>query len=352
MSLVTRAISRVCVYSGLAGLCERQRRSRQEPNATILAYHRIGRPAAGQDGLDSRVLSASPAGFEWQMNYIRRHFDVLSLDNLVDRIHAAQPIPSHAALVTFDDGYRDNYDLAYPILRHYGLPAAIFLTTSFVNGTQRLWWDELAAAIGTSQVRRAHVQGLGEIRLGTPHDRRRAMEQLRRHLKALPDDERRRQMSSLLSTLGAGLRPRVPERPHLTWNEVRQMSQNGITFGAHTHSHPILTRLPPEQAEREIADSKKIVEDELGQPARFFAYPNGQRGDFDARTRAMLIGHGFEAALTMIPGSNSPASNKPDLFALRRIYVGGDDHTVFVAKASGALEMLAARFPSRMSHLG
>ena len=90
MSLVTRAISRVCVYSGLAGLCERQRRSHPEPILTILAYHRIGQPEVGRDGLDCHMLSASPVGFERQINYVRRHFEVLSFEDLVDRVHAAR----------------------------------------------------------------------------------------------------------------------------------------------------------------------------------------------------------------------------------------------------------------------
>lgn len=345
MNLITRVISRACVYSGFAAMCDRQRRGGREPTATILAYHRIGWPETERGRLDSKLLSASPTGFDWQMDYVRRHFEVLSFEDLIDRFCTGRPLPPNAALVTFDDGYRDNYDLAYPILRRYDLPATIFLVTGLIDSTQRMWWDELAAIVSTTEAKRVSVPGLGRIRLETSRDRLRAMERLRRHFKAISDDERRNRLKALRNELGSGMQPEVEERTYLTWDEVRTMNQHRITFGAHTHSHPILTRVSIERAEQEIADSKRIVERELGQPVRFFAYPNGRRGDFDAQTRMILSEHGFEAAVTLVHGSNSLKDDGVDLFTLRRIYLGSDDQGVFVAKVSGALETLAARFP-------
>ncbi len=348
MNLITRAVSRACVYSGFAAMCDRQRRSGRKPTVTILAYHRIGGPESERGGLDSKLLSALPAGLDWQIDYVRRHFEVLAFEELVDRFHMGKPLPLNAALVTFDDGYRDNYDLAYPILRRHDLPATIFLTTGLIGSTRRMWWDELAAIIRMTEAKHVCVPGLGEIRLETSRDRLRAMERLRRHFTAVPDDERRNRLNALLSELGSRMQPEFEERVHLTWDEVRTMNQNRITFGAHTHSHPILTRVSMERAEREIADSKRIIECELGQPVRFFAYPNGRRGDFNTQTRKMLIEHGFEAAVTLVHGSNILENAHTDLFALRRIYVGSDDQTVFIAKVSGALETLVAGFPFSM----
>ncbi|MGQ9627153.1 MAG: polysaccharide deacetylase family protein [Anaerolineae bacterium] len=345
MNLVMRAISRACVYSGFANMCDRKRRSSRKPTVTILAYHRIGCPESEGRGLDSKLLSASPAGFNWQMEYLRSHFEVLSFEDMVDRFRMGQPLAPNTALVTFDDGYRDNYDLAYPILHRHDLPATIFLTTGLIGSKQRMWWDELAAIIGTTEAKRVCVPGLGEIRLETSRDRVRTKERLRHHFKAISEDERRDGLNALMSELGSRMQPEFEERVHLSWDEVRVMNRNRITFGAHTHSHTILTRVSMERAEQEIADSKRIVERELGQPVRFFAYPNGQPGDFNAHTRMMLIEHGFEAAVTLVHGSNSLGNDCADLFALRRIYVGSDDQAVFIAKVSGALETLAARFP-------
>lgn len=344
MSRTTRFLSRLCVAGGLAAYAERRRRREGKPVVTILAYHRIGTPEAGPAGLDERVVSASPAGFDRQMQYLRSRHEVLSFDDLVDRVHADRPIPTNAAVVTFDDGYRDNFDLAYPILRRHGLPATIFLTTGFVGSTQRLWWDELHAAIAGCNSRRVGIPGLGEVSLGSRGSRRRVMETLRRQWKNIPDSELRASLDKTSSALGGGAAPGRHERVSLSWDEVREMRGHGIGFGAHTHTHPILTRVSAAAGEREISVSRTTLERELGVPPRFFAYPNGERGDFDAGTRDLLIRNGFEAAVTLVPGSNPLAGQRTDLFELRRHFVGADDHAVFVAKLSGALELLAAPF--------
>jgi peptidoglycan/xylan/chitin deacetylase (PgdA/CDA1 family) len=310
----------------------------------------VGQAETTANGLDSQLVSASPAAFDRQMDYIRRHFEVVSLDDWVGRVRTGQSLPQNAALVTFDDGYRDNYDLAYPVLRRHALPATIFLTTSFVDSTQQLWWDELATLIKTTKAKHVCIPGLEEIRLETRRDRRQAMERLRHRLKAIPDDERRNLLGALTQELGDGGQPALAERVCLSWDEVRTMSRNGVTFGAHTHTHPILTRVPPERAREEIATSRRIVEREVGRPARSFAYPNGLPGDFDARTREMLIEEGFQAAVTLVHGTNVWTNDHTDLLALRRIHMTGDDHMVFIAKVSGALEALAARFPHLAAH--
>jgi hypothetical protein len=170
------------------------------------------------------------------------------------------------------------------------------------------------------------------------------METLRRQWKNIPDSELRGRLHQAASALGRGAAPSSEERVSLSWDEVREMRQHGIGFGAHTHTHPILTRVSAAAGEREVSGSKAILERELGRPARFFAYPNGERGDFDSATRDLLIRNGFEAAVTLVPGSNPLSEKRTDLFELRRHFVGSDDQVVFAAKLSGALELIATPF--------
>ena len=341
MSRATRLISRLCVAGGLADFSERRRSRRGKPVVTILAYHRICPPDRGPEGLDRRVVSASPAGFEWQMRYLRSRYEVLSFDELIERGRSARPIPPNAAIVSFDDGYRDNFELAYPILLRHALPATIFLTTGFVGSAQRLWWDELHETIAGCGRGRVDIPGIGKVDLGSRRQRRRVTETLRNRWKTIPDGELRERLHTIAHLRGGGAPASCGERVSLSWDEVREMSEHRVCFGAHTHTHPILTRVTAAAADREIGVSKTILERELGRPARFFAYPNGERGDFDPGTRELLVRHGFEAAVTLVPGSNPLSEPGTDLFELRRHFVGADDRMVFVAKLSGALEMLA-----------
>lgn len=345
MSWTTRAISRLLVYSGVAALFERRRNTGSTPRVTILAYHRIGQPGQGALASDPQLFSATANGFVWQMAYLRAHFSILSFDEMLERHRLGEAFPSNAAIVTFDDGYRDNFDIAYPILRQFSMPATIFLTTGLIGTTDRMWWDEVASLLESTKASSISVPDFGLLPLTTARQRSHAREMLRRHLKALSAPERLDQIEAIRDAVGNGNPSLSVERVHLSWDEVRAMSQYGMTFGAHTHSHPILTQVALEEAEDEIARSKQTIEDELGKPVRYFAYPNGKRGDFDHLTRELLIQSGFEAAVTLQHGSNALADSSLDWLALRRIYIGSDDRATFIAKVSGALELLAHYLP-------
>lgn len=335
-----RLISRLLVASGAARWSLRRMQAGRVPRVTILAYHRIGeRPHAGGD---PQILSASAEAFAWQMDYLQRHFTPLSFDELFDRFHRQQPLPPNTALITFDDGYRDNAEIAAPLLRQRHLPAIIFLTTAMIGSQGRLWWDELYELLQAARTPALDLPAVGRLALDTPAARAGAMERLRRMLKALPEAERRSQMEALRRLLGAAAPPPA-EALHMNWEDARRLLAQGVCFGAHTHTHPILTRIPPEQAEQEIAASKHAIEAELQQPPRFFAYPNGGPGDFDETTKCLLERHGFQAAVTLLRGSNLLRPGV-DWMALRRIYIGGsDDRAAFIAKTSGALELLPRR---------
>jgi len=175
--------------------------------ALIICYHCI------KDEAWSHLRPTKVADFENQMQYLSKVYNPISLERIAQHIQNGTPLPSKAIAVTFDDGYQDNYENAYPILKKYNIPVTFFLTTSFIGTGKIPMWDN---GYYTSE-------------------------------KALM----------------------------LSWEHVREMSDSGISFGSHTLSHPFLTRIPRKQAQREIHLSKDIIAQQIGKPVTIFSYPSG-----------------------------------------------------------------------------
>lgn len=272
----------------------------------ILNYHRI---------LESPdpMLASEPdaASFRWQMQVLADCFNVLPLDRALDAL-AAGRIPPRAVCITFDDGYRSTHDVALPILRDFGFPATVFVTTGFID-TGSMWNDRILEVLRTTTAQRLDLEdaGLGSYRLGTLDERRNAVAVLTEKAKYLAP-AMRQELVNRLDLLGN----RAYREPMLTRDMIRVLASQGIEIGAHTVSHPILTSLPDANALQEMVESKRDLEAITGRPVRYFAYPNGKRGmDFDERHIAMTREAGFEAAFTTAHGA---AGNADDRHALPR----------------------------------
>jgi peptidoglycan/xylan/chitin deacetylase (PgdA/CDA1 family) len=272
----------------------------------ILNYHRI-LPAADP------LLGTEPdvATFRWQMQALADYFNVLPLSEAVDP-DSSRPLPPRAVCITFDDGYRSTHDLALPILREYGFPATVFVTTGFVNEGS-MWNDRILTAV--RELRQDSLDlssiGLGHVAVGTLDERRRAVEIVTETAKYLPPEQRESVIDRLAKMSG-----QCDPDQMLTESMLRSMVKQDIEIGAHTVSHPILTRLDDPGAMYEIAESKRQLEAIIEQPVRYFAYPNGKNGiDFNERHMAMAREAGFIAAFTTAPGAVTAAH---DRFALPR----------------------------------
>ena len=190
------------------------------------------------------------ADFENQMQYLSNAYNPISLDRMAQHIQNGTPLPSKAIAVTFDDGYQDNYKNAFPILKKHNIPATVFLTTGFIGTGEIPRWDK-------------------------------------GYYKAQKD---------LM----------------LSWEQVREMSDSGISFGSHTLSHPFLTRIPRKQAQKEIRLSKDIIEQQTRKPVTTFSYPSG---NFDSEIKGIVREAGYSAAVSTNPGYNSTYD---DVHALKR----------------------------------
>jgi peptidoglycan/xylan/chitin deacetylase (PgdA/CDA1 family) len=285
-----------------------------------LFYHRVS------DDLDLAFGGLPVAIFETQMSVLSKYFNVLPLEELVQRAKKNN-LPNNAVAITFDDGYRDNYENAFPILKRLGLPATIFLTTGPLEAAAPLWHDLVFDAFKRTRETSMSIEKT-TYSLRTAGEKDAALKALRRYLRKLTPKERDNYIRQVRGDLGIFDQSCVGNEK-LRWCEIREMSNERIGFGAHTVSHPILTRLSTEEARYEITVSKDTIEKQLGVEVRAFAYPNGTRDDFNESLKRALREAGFLCAVTIVGGTNE---RDTDPFELRRVAAWDSDATIFALK--------------------
>jgi peptidoglycan/xylan/chitin deacetylase (PgdA/CDA1 family) len=292
---------------------------------TIVLYHGVA-PRAGDGIFNYRGKFIDPAAFRAQLLYFRRHYVVLNLEEALERLKNGT-LPPYALSITFDDGYRNFYQYAYSALREFDLPATMFLATDFVLEKRPLWVDRLEYAIGHEDAPRS--------------ERLRKDAQLRELLKSMTDAEREAELVKLEQMSGSPLRDfelgRNVYEP-LNVSEIREMMLNRISFGAHTKSHPILSRIPASALEKEIQGSKVLLESVIGTVSSVLAYPNGQPGDWNEAVIQATQDAGFAHALTTVEGANTRDTHP---YELRRMVLDGTDAgPAFALIASGVRQSL------------
>ena len=284
-------------------------RKRQNRNVQIFVYHRVN------DDNDP-FFPATPADlFGKQMDYLASHFNILSLRDAVERIRD-KDVPDSALVITFDDGYRDNYVNAFPILKRLSIPATIFLTTDGIDSRRVLWHQRVFSAFRETKL--ISLRDFGhdskDYPLRTLEEKLFAQQEILKFLRSADDGERSLWVDRLINLLEVEDRREVPDLM-LRWDEVRDMHQSGISFGSHSVTHAILSRLSIDKVRAEIYESKRIIEKRLETPVTTFAYPSGRKIDFNEMTKGIVKEAGYASAVTMIFGANE---NGRDLFELHR----------------------------------
>lgn len=250
-----------------------------------LNYHRIGN--GSESVYDRGLWSADEDAFAAQIRFCKTQLDVITPADLP---HVLSRKRGRYALITFDDGYRDNYEVAFPVLRREGVSATFFVASGFIDAPKLPWWDELAWMVRTST--------LGALELpdwfaeAVPFDepsREAAIWLLLRKYKAMPAETTGDYLNAVASAAGTGrCAPQAVENVWMTWDMLREMKAAGMSIGGHTVNHPVLARLPPDGQQQEITECGKRLATELGEPMRYFSYPVGNRTSFDSVTRESL----------------------------------------------------------------
>jgi len=288
---------------------------------TVVNYHRIDDPYRKDFDSFKPNVSATPQDFERQMGYLAKWFHVISLKDLVEWLDGRKELPPYAALITFDDGYLDNYTSAVPILRKYNFPALIFLTTSHIGTDAPFYWDMAAYCFSHTENDHltfpdGHVESWSN---------QKQLERVSKNwielMKTLPQTEKQIYVQNLPVLLGVSVPPGFFQKLMIDWDQVRELQKGGIEFGAHTMHHPILTRITLGQVKEEVMGSKSKIEAELGEPVLGFAYPNGQAADLNEGIEQIVADSGIRAAFTLLSGPSSLGEVKRNPYAIRRIFI-------------------------------
>jgi peptidoglycan/xylan/chitin deacetylase (PgdA/CDA1 family) len=285
----------------------------------VITHHRIGYPS--KSPYYGSIFSASPEIFREQVCYLRTNFRILTLSELDTPAAFKEP----SVLIAFDDGYRDNFEVAFPILKELGVPATFFIPTGFLEIPRLPWWDHAAYVLGQTAQTEIVLDWPKRmtIQLDSEGQTRAIWSVISLYLDGKIDDEpqfrahleERSAMTVDEAMLGRDL--------FMTWDQVRLLARAGMSIGSHSHNHPMLAKLSGEQQQAELKTSKAILERELGSAVSSVAYPFGWEGAYNEITKLQAHTAGYRLAFSAKKGINRPGEH--DQFALCRISVGFED---------------------------
>ncbi len=310
MSAWKQVAQRAVQWSG--GIRLARHMSRQ--GLRILTYHRFGDPGGAWE-----------KALQQQCVHFRRYYHPVSLTEAAAMLRSARPLPPRSLVITIDDGYRDCLP-ACRLFRSFGIPVTVYVATDFLDGLTWLWTDVARWAFQQTSVAEWEYRGpSGPVRfsLVSPALRRLAQFQIIETLKLASNAERLQWIRELPRQLGVSLPPQPPpDLAPLSWEEVGSLAGQGVEFGAHTRSHPILSRLAGEtELRHEVDGSRARIEQEIGRPVLHFCYPNGRPQDLSPLAVEVVRRAGFQTAVTTAPGLNYRGA---DSLLLKRLGVEPD----------------------------
>jgi peptidoglycan/xylan/chitin deacetylase (PgdA/CDA1 family) len=291
-----------------------------QARAIILLYHKIT-----ETSLDTNMLSVTPQHFSEHLEYLQKHYHLLSLVEL-GRALSANRVPNRAVVVTLDDGYLDNLWNAKPLLEHYNVPATLFVTTGYLGKNKEFWWDELERILFLAEV---HPEQLSfniddkfykwNFRQDKEQDLvQRVYKDIQCLLRPLEDEHRQQVLNDLARLTSAQKDARQSYRA-LNLDELRMLCDNGLLeIGSHTITHPVLSTQPLDVQKREIVQSKQYLEDILGRPVNSFSYPYGGINDLSDKTMRLIREAGYLVACTTI---SSFVTRQSDSYYLPRYMI-------------------------------
>lgn len=282
----------------------------------VLNYHRVGRGEGTP--WDHDLWSATAEAFDAQVADVARGAEVVGPEDL---LRGGMRKRGRRVMFTFDDGYRDNYELAFPVLCAHGVPATFFVVTGFMDRGTTAWWDEIAWMVRTAEPGRAIGAGahLAHPVARTDGDTEAVVKQLVARYKELSGDATNAYLDHLGHALETG---RCPDDPGhwMTWDMAREMQAAGMAIGGHTVTHPVLARLPVEEQRAEVRGCGERLREELGGPMRWFSYPVGSQTSFTPETQRIVAAEGVEVAFSFYGGVGRPTLDR--LLDVRRVHVG------------------------------
>ena len=292
--MASTALDATGLLSGVSNL-------RLRNKCVVLTYHRVIEHNDRPKSSSHPGIIVSRDNFATQMKFVANHLYPMTLDSFEHHLKERMPFPSGSCLITFDDGWLDNYEVAFPILKTHRIPATVFLPVDYISSDKMFWQEELFMRLSAQHEDDARQ-----------HTRAHEIRQFVSSLKQGNPDAIERELDAARSNT-ADLDFRGHYNRYLSWTQVAEMLRNGISFGSHACSHRILCNLSEDEQLRELTESKRILEEKLDRPVTALAYPNG---DFDSNVIKHAKAAGYTIAFSTIRGFCGAASDK---FAIPRV---------------------------------
>jgi peptidoglycan/xylan/chitin deacetylase (PgdA/CDA1 family) len=304
----------------------RTAQNRLSPRVVVLAYHRVlPLHLAGRQDYDEELVSAWQEEFDWQLGYLAANSNVITCEKLASFLNRGVQPPDNTVVITFDDGFADNFSIAFPLLQKHGLKATFFICTEYANEGYRPWFDEIASRVLQQETSLLCVSSINKVIDIGQKDALERVEAVSRFLglmKSLPNASRVNVCKELLSKTEpwSDVTPNHIHRP-MNWREIKLLADNGMEIGSHSMSHPILASInDPVALAFELNESKRQIEMRLGRPVVSFSYPVGKSFSFNDEVVSAVQRAGYKLAVTYEGGAvKVPFLGNP--FTLRRASV-------------------------------
>jgi len=302
----------------------------------VLMYHGVDNQQTDFNS-DDPSLVISTKNFEKQIKYLSKSYNIISTHGLASHIKKKIPFPSNSVVITFDDGLKNNFINAFPILQEHNAKATIFLIAGYIDTLKINWLNRFYYAIKKIGI----GEFVEEFKRGFPAysnligkaGQKDVMEYIEFILKYKVDDNiRKKFIQGLYNKFRIKINKEKIKDLYLSWKEIKKMADAGISFGSHTSTHPVLSTLNYEKAKKEIVNSKQNIEVELNKKINLFAYPYGDRESFDLDTKKILTDCNYLCAFSTIDGFNSLNS---DLYELKRIFIVDEPFYCFKLRIEG-----------------
>lgn len=271
---------------------------------TILGYHQVYTPSFLAETMGWQM---TPEIFRRQIEYVARYHTIISSGDLEDIVNGSRRLPPNAMVLTFDDGYRDVYDVALPILQKLGLPATVFITTGSVDRQESIWSNKIYYYFYLTRKKEFQLtlpdRSQTVEKWETPAQRRLVILHVNQMLKRAPEKDLQPSIQALAEALDVPIEADpIGQLPMLTWDMVRSLRTSSVfSLGAHTVNHPILSRCDIEKQRFELEESRNRITKETGEECRYLAYPNGQKQDFTDQTQQLAREVGYALAFKFYP---------------------------------------------------
>lgn len=272
------------------------------PRLLIFNFHRLINQTNYDDTFyDLEVFGPNEAEFEIQMKWLKKNVDILSETDLLLVLNNEKKLSRPSLMITFDDGYIDNYTTAYPILKKLGIPAIFFIPTKSINERKLGWWDIISFIINkTNKTNINYNDTHVDLR-----NKRSAIKYFFNKMKNDLEHETKNTLKTLSDECEVPFpKLHVQSDELMTWSQIREMSDNGMTIGSHTHSHRVLSTLPFFQQKNEMVDSKSMLEENIGHTVKSISYPVGYYTHFSKETRQLAFESGYDLGFSFNTGIN------------------------------------------------